>query len=124
MAEEARDWKLDVNGVPMVAGGDLVLVYGREGIAQNIRTALELAKEEWFLNLDEGIPLFEEILVKNPRLEIIRAAIRRTILSVRGVASVELTLVFDPKARTLTVDFTAQTSDGPVVDVVTLERNP
>lgn len=122
MANEARDWMIDEAGRVVLEGGDIALARGRDGVRQNIRTALELAREEWFLDLNAGLPLFEEVLVKSPRLEVVRAAIRRTILSVAGVRAVDLTLDFDPGARVLRADFVAETDEGPITDAVTMRE--
>lgn len=117
---EIRDLLLGVDGVPVIKNGDLVFIRGKEGMAQNIATALALAEDEWWLNPDGGVPLFSEILVKNPRLERIRASLVAIIVSVPGVASVDMDMAFNDSSRELTVNFTAYTEAGQITDSLIL----
>lgn len=117
---EIRDFLLGPDGVPVIKNGDFVFIRGKEGIAQNIATALALAEDEWWLNPDAGVPLFSEILVKNPRPERIRARLEAIISSVPGVVSVDMSMVFDDSSRVLTVTFTAYTEAGQITDSLIL----
>jgi len=117
---EIRDLLLGPDG-PVIRNGDFVFVRGKEGIAQNITTALALAEDEWWLNPDGGLPVFSEINVKNPRLERIRARVSAIILGVPGVESVDMDLAFDDNSRELTINFTAYTEAGEITDALILK---
>lgn len=115
---EATDILLDSEGEVVLVGGDVVLTFGREGVRQNIRTALEYARGENPFDPDDGLELYEEVLVRSPRMERVRAAFQRRIMAVQGVTAVELTLRVDAATRELLVEFTATTDDGTVTDDV------
>jgi len=92
------------------------LLSGAEYIGQKIRQVLLLIRGEWFLDLRLGTPWFEEVLVRNPSFEAIRATVRTKILSVPGVSSVPvLDLAFDKASRNMQIQFTAKLKNGAVV---------
>lgn len=83
---------------------------------QGIRQRLSLFKGEYFLNLREGIPYFQSILVKNPNLPLIKSLIRQAIFTYPGVLSVDkIDLSLDRRTRVLTATFTVVFDDGIVV---------
>lgn len=109
------DLLLDDNGV-VLRNGDWAFAVDREGIQQRISQVLKTITEEWFLDLDYGLPYFEQILIKNPNLPSVQDLFRRAILSVRGVSSVErLNLSLDTTSRTLTVSWVVLTDLGLLV---------
>ena len=109
------DLLLDDNGV-VLRSGDWAFAIDREGIQQRIGQTLRTIAGEWFLDLDYGLPYFEQILVKNPNLPSVQDLFRRALLSVKGVSSVErLTLSLDTTSRTLTVSWVVLTDLGLLV---------
>lgn len=109
------DLLLDDNGV-VLRGGDWAFAIDREGIQQRISQVLKTIAGEWFLDLDYGLPYFEQILIKNPNLPSVQDLFRRALLSVKGVSSVErLTLSLDTTSRTLTVSWVVLTDLGLLV---------
>ena len=89
----------------------LAAVYGARG-----ESILRQLAGEWFLDLDYGLPYFEQILVKNPNLPSVQDIFRRAILSVKGVSSVErITLSLDTTQRTLSVSWVVLTDLGLLV---------
>jgi hypothetical protein len=109
------DLLLDDNGV-VLRGGDWAFAIDREGIQQRISQVLKTIAGEWFLDLDYGLPYFEQVLVKNPNLPAVQDIFRRALLSVKGVSSVErLTLSLDTTSRTLTVSWVVLTDLGLLV---------
>lgn len=109
------DLLLDDNGV-VLRGGDWAFATDREGIQQRISQVLKTIAGEWFLDLDYGLPYFEQILIKNPNLPAVQDTFRRALLSVKGVSSVErLTLSLDTTSRTLTVNWVVLTDLGLLV---------
>lgn len=94
--------------------GRLTLVRGIEEKAQKIRSVLEgVIRGEWFLNVNEGMPMYEHILAqKSPDIELIRRIYRRAILSVEGIVDVpELSLTLDADRR-LSGSFLAIDDEG------------
>ena len=113
--ETRLDLLLDDNGV-VLRGGDWAFAIDREGIQQRISQVLKTIAGEWFLDLDYGLPYFEQVLVKNPNLPSVQDIFRRAILSVKGVSSVErLNLSLDTTSRTLTVSWVVLTDLGLLV---------
>ena len=109
------DLLLDDNGV-VLRNGDWAFAVDREGIQQRISQVLKTIAGEWFLDLDYGLPYFEQILVKNPNLPSVQDIFRRALLSVKGVSSVErLTLSLDTPNRILRVDWVVSTDLGLLV---------
>jgi hypothetical protein len=108
---DANDWSLAVNAKgklspvletdPVIAGG--IKLYNR----------LQFFLGEWFLDQRQGIPYFQEILVKNPDRAVIVRLLRRVILSVPVIASVPVVeLEYDPKTRKASFYFEALAADG------------
>ena len=97
---------------PSVALQDLYAVQ------QAIQTRLLLFQGEWWENLNEGTPMFQEIMgqrVNANSEQIMALALSQRIAGtpyVTGVQNIEIQ--FDPAARALTYSALAQTSFGPV----------
>jgi hypothetical protein len=110
LANEPIDFKLD-------ADGDLVVpiqfVSGLEAVAQGIRVRLKLFRGEWFLNLDEGVPYFEDLLGRKFDRARAREIIRTELLKSPGVVEItSLTADFDGQTRALSVDWAVRTEFG------------
>lgn len=82
---------------------------------QLLETRLRMARGEWFLDPEEGLPLYEKILGK-PRSETgIRQAVRERILSTPGIEDIlSMTVSIDRSARTVLVQFVAQATEGEI----------
>lgn len=99
-----------------ISQGDLLLNDGVDAIAQHLKIRLRFFRGEWFLNLDEGVPYFQEVLRKNPSSRALGAFFRNIIVNTPGIASVgTVTLDYDAGERTLDVQFTATTVDGETI---------
>ncbi len=97
---------------------DLVMSSEADAIAQRIQSKLRLIRGEYFRNRRAGVPYFEKILQKNPRSEIVRSVIRRTISDDTDVEKIEsLNFDFDGTTRRMTIRFTVKVanSSGTVV---------
>lgn len=99
---------------------DLVMFDGQlqlsGGLAQRVDCYLRTFLGEWWSDPTLGVPYFQEILKKNPNINVVRQAILSVILSVPGVVSVpSLDVVLDRAARTMRVSFeVAGTDEMPV----------
>lgn len=111
------DIRLDpVTGDIDVSTGDLLLTSGTEAIAQNLRIRLRMFLGEWFLDTRQGIPYFRNILIKNPRTNVVRSIFRQAILTTPGVTGLDkLVLDFDNSLRQLDVSFDAVTDTGEIL---------
>jgi hypothetical protein len=117
--------------------GDLMLVDGqlelfgdptipedfRAAVAQDLRTRLNMFRGEWFLDLQEGVPYFENIIgVKDPDKNQIKSIFRDAILATDYVTSVtSLDLVIDGSTRSATLDFVCTVSDGSTLESADFE---
>lgn len=79
----------DSTGDLVLVNGDLVLVERGEAVKQSVRQNLRMFRGEWFLDLDEGTPWFQDILIKSPRIELVEGIIKARIIQTPGV--IELT---------------------------------
>lgn len=96
--------------------GELTTATGLDAIAQHVKVRLLFFRGEWELNLDEGVPYWDEILVVGPDLRAIEATLRQVVLGTPGITSItSFALDHDRSARTLAVTFEALTTDGLVL---------
>lgn len=114
LTEDVRDLLLgDDNDI--VVTNAVSLVRGLAGITQACRIAVQMFQEEWFLDLDVGIPYLQSILGKPATVAqlIARKEFRDELLSVEGVvAIVSLDTGFESTTRTLTVSWQVRTDFG------------
>ena len=97
----------------ILEGNDLLMIDNAERVAQQILITLRFWYGEWFLNVNEGVPYLEYILIKKPNMAHIRQILTEQIQSVEGVKAVtDMTLEFDQRARTLLVEYSATTDYG------------
>ena len=97
----------------IIENGDFLLINNAERIAQQIKITILEWLGEWFLDLRDGVPYREYVLVKNPNLNHIRSILITKISAVNGVDKVKtMKLDLDKKNRVLTVDFEVLTSFG------------
>jgi hypothetical protein len=107
-------YALDANHDLHLRGGQIARVRGADYVVQSIRTRLLLYQGEWWLDLEAGVPWFDEILGVPGSLRTAEAWIRQTILDTRFVDSLtSFSVTFDPRARRLTITFDALTEFGP-----------
>lgn len=103
----------------LLSKGDVLLVDGDAELAQTLRTELETAKGEWFLDVDMGLDR-EPFESKPTNEEAIRTALIDVITSHPQIESVEtIDLALNKSTRTLLVSFVALKLDG---DTIALEE--
>ncbi len=124
LIDAPRDLLLDADN-DIVVTTDLQFTRGIPAVVQSCRIALQMFKGEWFLDLDAGIPYFEEILGAKPAIgaEVARQEFLRELLLVEGVVEVtRLAIAFDPATRALTVRWQVRTEFGETpIDTLTIE---
>ena len=119
--------KLNASGDLALENGSLVLLADPvEETAQRLRSKFKMVLGEWHLDPRIGIPLYEEILVKNPDLGAIAEIYREVLLGDEGIQDLDtLTLDLDDSTRALSISFEAlHVSGAPIVfDQFVLEAN-
>ncbi len=79
---------------------------------QDIKTAISWIEGEWRLGPDLGLPWYEDILVKNPNLDLVRQDIINAITDIDGVTGADVDILeFDRASRKIKITFTATTDD-------------
>lgn len=85
----------------------------QKAVAQHLLIRLRFFLGEWFLDTEEGIPYFQQILEKGVDLEAVNSIYRRVILSTPGIESINfLTLDLDGATRVLTPSFECRLNNG------------
>ena len=108
------------NDIQIIDGG-LPLVTGLDEIRQIVSNRLQAFEGDWFLNLDLGVPYFQEILKKVTSVSQIETIFLQEIGSMPGILDIEeFNLDFIAETRELNVTFRAVTTDG-VLDFNLLE---
>lgn len=98
-------------------GTGLRIIDGTEAISQHLLIRLRFFQGEYFLDQRIGIPYYQDILIKNPDLVLVRSLYRETILETPGVIDItRFDLDFDTSSRSLRIDFTCTvtTSNEPL----------
>jgi hypothetical protein len=119
----ARDIALDSSGdwEVLASTGDLRLVSDEEAIVQAVGIALQFVRGEWFLDLEFGVPYFQDVLIKNPSPDVLHSVFRAAILGVKGISAVtSLVLSLDRATRTLSVTWSATSDVGLLSSTVEL----
>lgn len=99
-------------------GGDLVtrgrmFQSGREAIAQTVVTRLKLFLGEYFRDVTDGTPWFQQILGKPENLNAVEAILRNRIAHSPGVVRLlSFDLQFDLDARALSIQSQVLTAYG------------
>jgi hypothetical protein len=102
----------------LIQNGTAPLTQGPIFVRQKIAARFQFFKGEWFLDLRQGIPYFQNVLGKNPNLAVIQALFRKVVATTPGVAYVpDFALLFDHSSRHCTFRFIAKLIGGGAVVV-------
>lgn len=114
------DLLLDTDGDLVVAVTDLVFSSGVESVAQALRIRLLTFRGEWFLDLDNGVPYYQDLLGQKFDQITAQAAFREAIVGTDNVDEIlSLSTSFDGATRTLNVSWAVTTtfdSDATIED--------
>ncbi len=109
------DIALADDGDILISGSDLTLTTGVDAIKQHLSQRLRTFYGEWFLNMEIGIPYFQQVLRKNPDPVVIDSIFKREILNTPGILQLtEFDLDLDPAIRELTLSFKAICNEGEI----------
>jgi len=102
----------------LITNGDLSLISGQDAIAQDLQQRLQVWLGEWFLDTAFGVPYRQQILIKNPNMDIVQADLIATITATPGVTQVlDFEFTYSTVGRTLNVSTVVQTSNGQTIQV-------
>lgn len=114
----SNDLLIDNNNDLALTAYDLVLTDRSNITKQKLKQVLSLFKGNWFLNLNEGVPYFEEILGKNPSLSRVETLLVREIQRVEEVAEIlQLDIAENKTTRTIAVILVVRDNQGDTVEV-------
>jgi hypothetical protein len=86
---------------------DLQLTDNNTTLKQLLKQELKTFKGDWFLDVDKGLPYYQEILGQRNSIDAVRSIFIEAIKSVDGVEEIiDLELNLDGKNRTLEIKFT------------------
>lgn len=103
----------------VIENGDIILLGHDDADGQSIRDRLSTFRGEWFLDLLFGPDYRKDILVKNPRLDIVSSILKDQILkSVDGVFT-EFEISIDSLRHT-TISYTIDTTAGTLSDTIVI----
>jgi len=115
----AKDLLLSDSHDLVISGFDLQLTNETSNLKQLLQQQLMTFKGDWFLNIDKGIPYYQEILGQRNSIDAVRAIFIEAINAVDGVKEIiELELNLDSKNRSLDVRFSVLDEFSNVVDVI------
>ena len=104
VSDETEDMALE--------NGDIVFVTKADAVKQSVRQRLKMFMGEWFLDLDSGVPYYQDVLVKNPNPTLIEGIFKNEILATPGILELlTFSLDYDNATRKLTIAFTARAYD-------------
>jgi hypothetical protein len=110
----------DTYGDLLIVNGDLALTSdvnpnGTNPILQDMLTRLRMFLGEWFMDSTQGIPWFQQILVKGYDQSKVDAIFVNSLLNTPGVLQLNsYSFSVNSSLRVLTVNFSAETTSGTV----------
>ena len=106
------DIKLDSNNDIAVENNDILIITASEEVRQRLLQNLRAFKNDWFLNLEAGVPYFENVFRKDYSIEVINTILKDVILNTPGVIELlSLETNIDDSLRQLTVAFEVKSTD-------------
>lgn len=98
----------------VVVAGRPTFVQDLEAKAQQVRIRLKTLQGEYFLDLNLGIPYFQDILLKNPNLQFIEFIFSEALRNL-GLNSIQIHGAFEKDIRRFTLAWQAVDPEfGPV----------
>lgn len=87
-------------------------------VAQRLKITLQTFLGEWFLNLDTGIPYFQQILTKIRNKSSVDAIFQQAILADEGVIEMlAYSSTLNVASRGFDLSFTVRVADGSAVPI-------
>lgn len=114
-----NDLELDVTSHDLrIENGDIFLLNSEAKLArQRVAINLLFFREEWFLNLDYGVPYFQTILKKGATKLLVDNIIKQTIRDSYRISDIiSFNSIIEDESYIVTL-FEATTTDGEVVSI-------
>ena len=107
------------NDIYVSPEGDIAFT---DSVAQKIRIRLLWFLGEWRWNTDEGLPYFDDILIKNPDTDYIESLVRKKIFEVTEVTEVnDVSVTIDKASRRAAIKFKCATDYETIQEEVSTE---
>lgn len=123
LTNEPRDLKLGTDN-DLVVGTDLSFTRGIDAVVQSCRIELLMFMEEWFLDLDAGMPWLQSILGHKPSVAMAATRIfaAQRLRGVEGVIDIlKLEVSYEASIRKMLVTWQVSTALGETpVDTIAL----
>jgi len=104
---------LNVDNDLIIENGKIKMVDKGAETVQHVRSSLLFYAGEWFLDILDGVPYFEEIFVKPVDLANVESILKSVILLSHNVESLtSFELDFNHETRKFSVNFSAVTTYG------------
>lgn len=111
---------LELDNDLKIENGDLSIIDDASATAQRIRHRLLTFRGEWFLDLLFGPTYREDVLIKNPRLDVVTAIIKSEILrSVENGSFDDFSATLSSD-RKLSISYTLNLGDETITEAITL----
>ena len=97
---------------------DMVLIDNSLQIAQNLLIRLRFILAEWYLDITQGVPYYEDFFIKAPNEIRIESVLKEEIMNTRGIAEIlDFESDFDATNRVYAVKFRARTFSGEIIAI-------
>lgn len=104
---KAKDLLQDSDKDLIIEDFDLKLTTDKQILKQALMQELQVFKGDWFLDIDKGLPYYQDILGQRNSIDSVRAIFIEAVKSVSGVKEIiDLELNLNGKDRTLDVALT------------------
>ena|SRR5690606_17884111 len=115
------DLKLDQKGDLLISDYDLSLIEGQDQISQNLAIRLRFVLGEWYLDIESGIPYYQDIFIKSPNRNRIETIIKDEIVNTQGINRLlSFQSDYQPITRKYSVRFQCETDKGTLDQEVIL----
>jgi hypothetical protein len=99
--------KLNTNNDLLISENNIQLVNSIDEIQQRVYNNLKTVQGDCFLNLELGVPYYQDVLQKGIDLKVLGTIFKNAILDTEGVTTItKFILDYDNTKRQLNLDFT------------------
>ena len=114
-----KDLKLNSSHDLDITNFDLSLINELDYVRQKLAIRLQFFYGEYIYDTSKGVKYYDYVYIKNPDLDLVSDVLKATILDTTDVNEItEFELDYDPSARSMTVNFTVDTSYGTLTNTV------
>ena len=112
------DLLLENNDIVFINGECPVTYTQKDVVAQRLKITLQTFLEEWFLNLDVGIPYFQRVFQKHSNKTSVDAVFQQAIIDDQGVVELlSYNSTLNSAARGFSLEFEVRVVDNTTVPV-------